>query len=401
MTEIVIFFLVLIIANFINITKPFNILIRISDCIYVFFIYWAFISKIDLWITISVILVSKLIYSIYKFYFLRFWSNWPYNFIFEFISLFLISFFVYYFSFSDILQSLLGRDFMFIQVLIYFVILYFLYLVMFYFLNLVSNFRVFFNEYYSFFYDDLRGLILGWIFNTALFLIFYDLSVKNIYLVYLLVIGLFPIALTNYNYNWIIKATMATVEKIADIIEAKNVYAKGHSKRVAELCVKFAHTLGMDYEDIERLSHSAKIMNIGYISIPEYIFGKAVNLSSNEMRYIKEHPLNAYNILKKLDIYRDIADIVKSHHESWDGSGYPDGLRGNSIPLLARIIKICDVFLALLEERAYRKAYTVEEAIKILIQEKSKFDPDIFDKFMDFLDKEYFKHVENEKVEKV
>lgn len=184
---------------------------------------------------------------------------------------------------------------------------------------------------------------------------------------------------------------MRTIEKIADIIESKNTYAKGHSKRVAELATKFAHSLELDYDEIDKLSHACKIMNIGYVSIPEYIFGKATVLSKSEMNYIKDHPVNAYNILKNLDLYKEVSIIVKYHHESWDGSGYPDGIRGTAIPLLSRIIKICDVFIALISERAYRKAYTIEEAVDIMNNEKNNFDPEIFEKFMDFIQKEYLK----------
>lgn len=344
--------------------------------------------------------LSKLTYSLVKVYVLRVWNNLWKNFLFEFIPVFVVSSVVYYFSFHDVLQSLLGKDFLFFQVFIYFILLYFLYLMVYYFFNVIFSFRVFFNEYYSFFYEDFKGLALTWIFNTALFLVLNDLADRSIYLFFLLVIGLVPIALTNYNYLWIVRATMATVEKIASIIEAKNTYAKGHSERVADLCVKFGYFLGLDYEDIEKLSHSAKIMNIGYISIPEYIFGKATVLSANEMKYIKDHTINAYNILKKLDIYKNIAEIVKYHHESWDGSGYPEGIRGVSIPFLARIIKVCDVFLALTEERAYRKAYTLEEAIEIMMKEKTQFDPDIFDKFIDFINNEYPITRKKEKLER-
>lgn len=343
--------------------------------------------------------LSKLFYSIIRYHIFKTWNNLWANFLFEFIPIFLVSYVVYYFSFVDVLQSLFGRDFLFIQVFIYFVLLYFLYLIVYYLFNIIINFKVFFNENYSFFYEDFKGLILGLVFNTALFLILKDLTDRSIYLFSLLVIGLFPIALTNYNYLWIVRATMDTIEKIASIIEAKNTYAKGHSERVAELCVKFGYFLGLEYEDIEKLSHSARIMNIGYISIPEYIFGKATALSANEMKYIKDHTISAYNILRKLDIYKNIAEIIKYHHESWDGSGYPEGIRGVSIPFLARIIRICDVFLALTEERAYRKAYTPEEAIEIMIKEKNQFDPEIFDKFIDFINREYSK--KNEKFYKV
>lgn len=381
--------IVLIFSNFINISKPFNVPLRISDCIYLFFIYWSFINKWDLMITFIIVLLSKFIYSLLNFYVFRIWNNLGLNFVFNFIPFFSMIIFVYYFYFSDSIKSLWGKDFLFLQVFIYFLLLYFLFVTVFYFLNLFFNFRVYFNENNYFFYDDLKFLLFSLIFNSSFFLIIYDLSTKSIYLVYLLIIGLLPVALTNYNYNWIIRATMRTIEKIASVIESKNIYAKGHSEKVSELCVKFSRYLNLDYDDIEKISHAAKIMNIGYISIPEYVFGKATNLSPNEMKYIKDHPLIAYNIFQKLDIYKDISNIIKSHHESWDGSGYPEGLMGSSIPFLARVIRICDVFVALQEERPYRKAYSIQEALEILHKEKTKFDPEIFEKFIDFIQKEY------------
>ncbi|MEN3014804.1 MAG: HD domain-containing phosphohydrolase [bacterium] len=308
---------------------------------------------------------------------------------FNFLPLFIISFVIYYFSFSDLIKSLVGSDLLFVQSIVYFVLLQIFYVSMYYVLSFLFGFRVFFNDYYSFFYEDFKSLVLGILFNSALFIVLNDLSGVNIYLVFLLVLGLIPIALTNYNYNWIVRATMNTVEKIADIIEAKNSYAKNHSRRVSDLCVKFGYYLGLDYDDIEKLEHAAKIMNIGYISIPEYILLKNSSLNLSEERYIKEHSLSAYNILQKLDMYKDIATIIKYHHESWDGSGYPEGIRGNAIPILSRILKICDVFLALLEDRSYRNAYTLEQALEILEKEKSKFDPEIYEKFIDFIYKEY------------
>lgn len=316
-------------------------------------------------------------------------EGWILNFIFEFLPFFFISFVVYYFSFSANFENLFGGNILSIQIGIFFVFLYLLHVVTFYFLNAFFNFKIYFDQQFFFLHEDLKDLLLSLLFNIVLFLVFYDLSQKNIYLVYLLIIGFIPIYLTNRNYEWLFKATEDTIEKVASIIESKNVFAKDHSKRVVELCIKFANFLGLGYEEIKKLEHSAKIMNLGYISIPEYIFSKSTKLTNNEWRYIREHPLVAYNVLKKLDVYKDISDIVKHTHEDWDGGGYPEGKKANEIPLLSRIIRICDVFLALTEERSFRKAYTPEEAIEIMQEEKNKYDPELFEKFLEFLEKEY------------
>ncbi|MFN3995135.1 MAG: HD-GYP domain-containing protein [bacterium] len=390
--HLLLFFLALVFGNFLNINRPFNISLRISDCIYLFFIYWAFLNKVSIISVLLILFFAKLIAVFYRYrsqYAKVDNIGWFLNFIFEYLPFFFISFIVYYFSFSANFESLFGGNILFLQVMIFFIFLYLLYMVVLYFLDIFFSFKAYFDQYSFFSYEDLKNLVLGLLLNIALFLVFYDLSQKNIYMVYLLIIGLIPIYLTNLNYNWLFRATGDTIEKVANIIEAKNIFAKGHSKKVAELCTKFANFLGLSYEEIKKIEHSAKIMNLGYISIPEYIFSKSTNLSNNEWRYIKDHPVVAYNVLKKLDMYKDISDIIKYTHENWDGSGYPEGKKANEIPLLSRIIRICDVYLALTEERPYRKAYTPEEALEIIKKEKDKFDPDIFEKFIEFIEKEY------------
>jgi len=386
----------LILSNFINISKPFSFVpVRISDVIYLFFIYWAFVNKLDVLLTLLIIFLSKLVYLIYI-YFIRDKFREFYglllNFLLNFLPLAVVVFLVYFFSSAnEFLRSFLSYEYLilFLQVFVILVLLYLLYLLVFNILDFLFNFGFFFSEGNYLFYDSIRAYLLSNVFNSVLFLILYDLSKVNIYLVFLFILALLPLGLASYNYKWILVAIYHTIERIADVVESKHIYGKGHSKNVAELCAKFAYKLGLNYDDITKLVHCARIMNVGYVSVPDYIFNKS-SLDNYELQLIRKHPENIYNILQKMDIYKDIALIVKHHHESWDGSGYPDGLRGNSIPFLSRIIKICDVFLALTEERSFRKAYSINEALEIMNKEKSKFDPFIFEKFVEFVKEEFF-----------
>jgi len=402
----ILFFLVLFISSFINISKPFSsVLVRISDVVYLFFIYWALANKFSLVFVLFFIIFSKIFYSLYSFFrrdpdvlYQRNFRNFLFNFLLSTLPLVIITFLVYLFSFIDFSNGYFVVDFfskaysdyifLFFQIFLFLTILYFLYLLIFNIFDFVFGFGVYFSDHNYFFYDSVENFILSNVFNSILFLVFYDLAKINIYLVFLFIIAFLPISWANYNYNWILMAIYHTVEKIADVIESKHVYGKGHSKRVAELCAKFAYKLDLSYEEITKLVHAARIMNVGYVSVPDYIFNKG-SLDNYELRLIRRHTENIYNILQKMDIYRDIALIVKYHHECWDGSGYPEGLKGNSIPFLSRVIRICDMFLALIEDRSFRRAYSVEEALKIMDEEKNKFDPLIFEKFMEFVREEF------------
>ena len=155
-------------------------------------------------------------------------------------------------------------------------------------------------------------------------------------------------------------------EKIAKIVSSRDPYTGIHSEEVAELAVKLAKVLNLPEKEIARIDTAARVHDLGKIAVPDAILLKPGPLTEEEWKVMKQHPVVSAEILSGLEIYKDCVDIIRHEHEHWDGSGYPDGLKGEEIPLGSRIIAVADVWHALLSDRPYRKAYTKEEARKIM-----------------------------------
>jgi putative nucleotidyltransferase with HDIG domain len=164
-------------------------------------------------------------------------------------------------------------------------------------------------------------------------------------------------------------------------LEAVDVYTKGHSERVSHYSVELAKSI--QYEDIESIRLSGLLHDIGKISVDTKILNKPSGLTPAEFEEIKRHPVISYQILEASDIFKDVKNIVKYHHEKIDGTGYPDGLIGEAIPLGARIVAIADVFDSLTSKRSYRDAMSVQDALSIIENSLgSHFDPDLVHAFL-------------------
>ena len=158
-----------------------------------------------------------------------------------------------------------------------------------------------------------------------------------------------------------------------------------HSRRVVKMTLELAQHLGIKNPDLEIIRRGALLHDIGKVGIPDKILRKTGPLSDEEWVVMKKHPLFAIEILEPINFLQDALEIPLYHHEKWDGTGYPYGLKGESIPLSARIFAVADVYDALLSNRPYRKAWTREQAIQYLFENRGKhFDPQIVDLFLKY-----------------
>lgn len=158
---------------------------------------------------------------------------------------------------------------------------------------------------------------------------------------------------------------------------------EGHTQRVTDLAVRLAEALGIGGENLEHLRRGALLHDIGKMGVPDRMLNKPGPLDEGEWAVMIMHPILAYELLSPIDYLRPALDIPYCHHEKWDGSGYPRGLKGEQIPLPARIFAVIDVWDALCSERPYRKALDEDKALKY-IQEQSgqHFDPLVVEEFV-------------------
>ncbi len=176
------------------------------------------------------------------------------------------------------------------------------------------------------------------------------------------------------------------VQLIAKTLDAKDKYTAGHSIRVAEYAVGIGRALELEERQIEILRQACLLHDIGMIGIPDGVLNKKSPLSEKDRTHIYRHPVLAKEILSEVSDFQDVLEIIYFHHERVDGSGYPNGLEKDEIPLLARILSVADAYDAMLSERPYRQAKTKIEAIKELLNERNKqFDARIVEVFVDLL----------------
>jgi len=181
-----------------------------------------------------------------------------------------------------------------------------------------------------------------------------------------------------------------SIQALTAAIDAKDPYTEGHSERVTELSLKIAREMGFTEEELERLRLSALLHDIGKIGIEERILRKETPLNNEEYEKIKEHPeVGARILLPIRELKEDVIPAVRSHHERWDGNGYPEKLKGEEIPLFARIIAVADTFDAMTSDRPYRKAKSTQEAFReILRNSGTQFDPQVVDAFQKVIKEE-------------
>jgi putative two-component system response regulator len=170
---------------------------------------------------------------------------------------------------------------------------------------------------------------------------------------------------------------------LARSIEGKDPYTHGHCERLMNYSASLGEHLGLPQEQIVALRRAGIVHDVGKVAVPDAILLKPAKLTPEEWKLMKEHPIVGERICAPLKSFRAVLPVIRHHHEKLDGSGYPDGLRGEAIPVTARILTVVDVYDALTTERPYKPAFSMTDALKTMQQEVAKgwWDPQIFEEF--------------------
>jgi len=185
------------------------------------------------------------------------------------------------------------------------------------------------------------------------------------------------------------RAIFQSLLGLANALEAKDPCTRGHSTRVADLAGQLARRMALPRAETEAIAQAALLHDLGKIGVPESILRKPGALTEEEWEIMRRHPVTGAQIVAPLEFFDDGAIIVRHHHERVDGGGYPDGLKGEAIPLGARIVAVADVYDALTSQRPYRARLTHAEAIQVLLRERDRaLDCRLVPLFIDILEGE-------------
>jgi putative two-component system response regulator len=173
-------------------------------------------------------------------------------------------------------------------------------------------------------------------------------------------------------------------------IESRDPYTGNHCERLARYAAALGHHMGLDGDSIIALKRGGYLHDLGKVSIPDEILKKGSRLTPEEWEIMKQHPVIGESICRPLRSFRNVLPIIRHHHEHWNGSGYPDGLAGNDIPLLARILQTVDVYDALRTARPYKPALAHEESEQTMRREAAtgRWDPELVSEFFNMLRKQ-------------
>ncbi len=191
------------------------------------------------------------------------------------------------------------------------------------------------------------------------------------------------------------RSYMATVRALANAVEARDAYTGKHAERVAAYGIEIARALGIESPDAPEIEFGFLLHDIGKVAIPDAILYKPGALTREERELMARHPTIGADIIRGIGFLQDAAKVVRSHHERWDGTGYPDGLRGEEIPIAARVFAVADVFDALTTDRPYRPALTLDESRRmIVLGSGSQFDPSVVSAFNSIKDQTFLRIAE-------
>ncbi|MFQ5441753.1 MAG: HD domain-containing phosphohydrolase [Thermodesulfobacteriota bacterium] len=184
-------------------------------------------------------------------------------------------------------------------------------------------------------------------------------------------------------YGHLKSMNLKFVNVLAETIEAKDLHTRGHCNRMRELCVEIGKLVGLSPEEMEILEYASVLHDIGKIGVNEVVLNKEGPLNPGELKHIRVHPEIGEKILQGIPFMERVAEIVVTHHENYDGSGYPRGISGREIPLCARIIAVADIYDAMSNDRPYRKGFPIEKIIKEMKRVSgTQLDPEIVSLFV-------------------
>ena len=188
-------------------------------------------------------------------------------------------------------------------------------------------------------------------------------------------------------HTQLLMAYEATIEGWSHAMDLRDRETEGHSRRVAELTVKLAQAFGMNEEEILHLRRGALLHDMGKLGVPDEILHKPGALTEEEWAIMRKHPQFTYDMLNRIEYLRPALDIPYCHHEKWDGSGYPRGLKNGEIPAAARLFAVVDVWDALTSDRPYRPAWSKQEALDYIRGQSGRhFDPQAVELFFQVLE---------------
>ena len=186
----------------------------------------------------------------------------------------------------------------------------------------------------------------------------------------------------------LIRANLETVMALAEAIELKDHYTKGHCSRVRDYAVRIAMALDLSGSSRRDLVYASLLHDCGKIGVSESILNVNGPLNEEQYREVQRHPVLGFEMTSKIDYLRPASIIIRQHHERWDGTGYPDGIKAGEISLGARIVAVADTFDAMTSSRPYRRALDFDVAVQELLGNRgSQFDPEIVDLFVSILDR--------------
>ncbi|MDK2794169.1 MAG: hypothetical protein PWP75_798 [Caldanaerobacter sp.] len=243
---------------------------------------------------------------------------------------------------------------------------------------------------------DFKWALPNFLFLAFLGIVMTEAFVRIGYISFVLLF--IPLFMVRYMFKLYIDSKQSyydTINVLVKALDAKDKYTAGHSKNVEKIAALLCREFGFSESHTEMVRIASLLHDIGKIGVKEEVLNKPGKLTDEELSIIKEHPQKGYEILRDVPALKEASLWVKYHHEWYDGSGYPDGIKGDEIPLEAQILSLADVFDALVSDRPYRKAFSQEEAYKIILEhERTQFSPKIINAFKKAFEKnrEEFKH---------